>query len=80
MSNKQKPKLMKQCFRMFAMLLVATMAGVSAWAQGIEVPLPTFQPLQVDETVYVYNIGAQKYVGWGEAWGTQAVVNDTGLR
>ena len=80
MSNKQKPKLMKQCFRMFAMLLLATLAGTSAWAQGIEVPLPSFQPLQAGDTVYIYNIGTQKLVGWGEGWGTQAIVNDTGLR
>jgi len=70
---------MKQCFRMFAMLLFATLAGTSAWAE-IEVPLPTFQPLQAGDTVYIYNVGTQKLVGWGEGWGTQAIVNDTGLR
>ena len=40
---------------------------------------PRFSQFNVNEDGYVYNIGARKYINRGEAYGTQAVVAQTGM-
>lgn len=43
-------------------------------------PKAGFAPLKENETVYVYNVGTNRYLTRGEAYGTQAVVGKEGLR
>lgn len=40
---------------------------------------PAFSPIEADVPVYVYNLGAGKFINKGEAYGTQAVVATKGL-
>ena len=37
------------------------------------------RPLFADGTYYIYNVGANKYLGAGASWGTHAIVDNTGL-
>lgn len=41
---------------------------------------PAYSPLTVDEPVYVYNISERRYMNRGEAWGTQAIVSQRGMK
>ena len=69
---------MKQLFRFFTLLAVAVVSSTAAWA--VEVPAPKFSALEVGAEVYIYNVGTKKFLGWGEAWGTQSCVTDAGLK
>ena len=44
------------------------------------IPDAGFAPLEENETVYVYNLGTRSYLNKGEAYGTQAVVANSGVR
>ncbi|MBQ7443525.1 MAG: C10 family peptidase [Bacteroidaceae bacterium] len=41
--------------------------------------MPAFAPITADEPVYIYHLGTGRYIGRGEAYGTQAVVGTTGF-
>lgn len=41
--------------------------------------LPQFAPVQTDVQGYVFNLGEQRFMNRGEAWGTQAVVAAEGM-
>ncbi len=41
--------------------------------------LPQFAPVETDVQGYVFNLGEQRYMNRGEAWGTQAVVAAEGM-
>ncbi|MCR5130118.1 MAG: hypothetical protein K6C10_01485 [Prevotella sp.] len=69
---------MKQFFRFFTLLAIAVVSSTSAWA--VEVPTPKFAALEVNAEVYIYHVGTKKFLGWGEAWGTQSCVTDAGLK
>ena len=39
-------------------------------------PKQTFSPLVTDRKIYLYNVGMKQFLNKGEAWGTQAIVDD----
>lgn len=55
------------------------LGSVSASAQWTH-PTPESTPFAVDDTLYLYNTGAQKFFTEGNSWGTQASVDNTGLK
>lgn len=56
--------------------------GVSAQAQVSAPSLPAAQQLKLDgtDTVYLYNVKAQKFLTDGGDWGTKAVFRNTGIK
>ena len=66
---------MKQCFRMFAMLLVATLASTTAFAEEWNIPLPKASEMVLEDTFAIRNVGQNAYLYMGEAWGTQGIVD-----
>lgn len=69
---------MKQLSRFFTLLALAVVASIQAWAY--DVPLPKAQPVVVGQETYIMNVATKLFLGQGEAWGTQAVANKTGLK
>jgi hypothetical protein len=69
---------MKQLFRFFSLLAMAVVTSTAAWAY--DVPAPKAQALQADVEVYVYNVATKRFLGWGEAWGTQSCATTSGLK
>jgi len=62
------------------LIVSALLAGsLTASAQWTE-PVPEATPLAVDDTLYLYNVGAKMFFTQGNAWGTQASVGNTGLK
>ncbi|MCR4994962.1 MAG: C10 family peptidase [Bacteroidales bacterium] len=43
------------------------------------VELPDFSEAEPNKNVYIYNLGLHRSISKGEAWGTQAVVNQKGM-
>ncbi|MBR5062028.1 MAG: hypothetical protein IKX24_07790 [Prevotella sp.] len=66
---------MKQCFRMFAMLLVATLASTTAFAEEWNIPQPKASEMVLEDTFAIRNVGQNAYLYMGEAWGTQGIVD-----
>ena len=56
------------------MLFVMMVTALTAWADDWTVNINPVA-LTPRDTVYVKNVGTGRYIGGGEAWGTQAVVN-----
>ena len=56
------------------------------WKQFVNIrerrvkPEFSFSPLAIDREVYLYNIGTGKFLSKGEAWGSQAIVNDEPMK
>ena len=71
---------MKHYLRYMLLLLIATMAHINASATDWVLPTPAFSPLTTGDTVYVYNVGADRFYNRGEWWGTQAILSNTGMR
>ena len=69
---------MKQLFRFFSLLAMAVVTSTAALAY--DVPAPKAQALQADVEVYVYNVATKRFLGWGEAWGTQSCATASGLK
>ncbi len=69
---------MKQLSRFFTLLALAVVASIQAWAY--DVPLPKAQPVVVGQETYIMNVATKLFLGQGEAWGTQAVANSSGLK
>ena len=69
---------MKQLFRFFSLLAMAVVTSTAAWAY--DVPAPKAQALQANVEVYVFNVATKKFLGWGEAWGTQSCATASGLK
>ena len=65
---------MKQSLRFMSMLFVMMVTALTAWADDWTVNINPVA-LTPRDTVYVKNVGTGRYIGGGEAWGTQAVVN-----
>ncbi len=40
---------------------------------------PPFAPVETDVQGYIYNLGEERFMNRGEAWGTQAIVASTGM-
>jgi len=74
---------MKQKFRMMIVAAAALFTSVSASADWT-LPEPTgvaLEEITLDtDTFYLYNVGMGMYYNQGEAWGTQAIVKETGLK
>lgn len=69
---------MKQFFRFFSLLLLAAMTTASAYAER-QKPVITNYPVTswvTDHGYYIYNVGTDKWLSNGEAWGTQSCVVD----
>lgn len=69
---------MKQFFRFFSLLLLAAMTTASAYAER-QKPVITNYPVTswvTDHGYYIYNVGTDKFLSMGEAWGTQSCVVD----
>lgn len=65
---------MKQSLRFLSMLFVMMVTALTAWADDWTVNISPVE-LKPGDTVYVQNVGTGRYIGGGEAWSTQAVVN-----
>lgn len=65
---------MKQSLRFLSALFVTMLTVSTAWAADWKV---TINPVALNpgDTVYIQNVATGRYLGGGEAWGTQAVVN-----
>mgnify|MGYP004543458675 FL=1 len=66
---------------LFSAILAAGIGATEAQAQKVEAPtFPEYQ-LKLDgtDTVYVYNVKAQKWLVNGNAWGTQTSLGDKGM-
>ena len=65
---------------LFSAVLAATISANEAKAQKVELPTPTPLDLKLDgtDTVYLYNVKAQKFLAAGGNWNTMAVFKDTG--
>lgn len=67
---------------LFSAVLAATLGANEANAQKVELPsAPTPTELKLDgtDTVYLYNVKAQKYLAPGGGWKTQAVLKAKGV-
>ena len=64
---------MKQSLRFMATLLLTMVTALTSWAADWTVNI-TPVALTPGDTVYVKNVGTGRYIGGGEAWGTQAIV------
>lgn len=66
---------------LYSAILVAAISANEAKAQ--KVTAPTFPAVQLNldgkDTVYVYNLKAQKWINAGNAWGTQTSLKDEGM-
>ena len=71
---------MKHYLRYLSLVLFATMTSLNVSATDWVVPAPSFSPLTTEETVYVYNVGANRFYNRGEWWGTQAILSNSGMR
>ncbi|MBP5712767.1 MAG: hypothetical protein J6W77_07255, partial [Prevotella sp.] len=71
---------MKHYLRCLTLMLFATMANLNVSATDWVVPAPSFVPLTTEDTVYVYNVGANRFYNRGEWWGTQAILSNSGMR
>ena len=71
---------MKHLLRYLFLLLLATWANINVSATDWTLPVPAFTPLSTGDTVYVYNVGADRFYNRGEWWGTQAILANTGMR
>jgi hypothetical protein len=59
--------------RLFLALFTLMIGGASASAQS-------WTGSEVGEgTYYLYNVGADKFLAYGEAWGTRAIIDDVGI-
>lgn len=65
---------------LFSAILAATIGANEAKAQKVELPTPTPVDLKLDgtDTVYLYNVKAQKFLAAGGNWKTMAVFKDAG--
>lgn len=65
---------MKQSLRFLSTLIVTMLTALTSWAADWTV---TINPVALNpgDTVYIQNVATGRYLGGGEAWGTQAVVN-----
>ena len=65
---------MKQSLRFMSTLLVTMLTALTAWAADWTVNINPVA-LKPGDTVYVQNVATGRFLGGGEAWGTQAVVS-----
>ncbi len=65
---------MKQSLRFMSALLVTMLTALTAWAADWTVNINPVA-LQPGDTVYIKNVATGRYIGGGEAWGTQVVVS-----
>lgn len=65
---------MKQSLRFLSALFVTMLTVSTAWAADWTVKINPVA-LNPGDTVYIQNVATGRYLGGGEAWGTQAVVN-----
>lgn len=65
---------------LFSAVLAATISANEAKAQKVDLPTPTPIDLKLDgtDTVYLYNVKAQKFLAAGGNWKTRAVFKDAG--
>jgi|GEM_PF-449233 len=70
---------MKQFFRFAAVMLLAVLTSAQVSAQR-QKPTLTFTDFAVDTDLYIYNVGADGFIYWGEAWTTQACIAETGFK
>lgn len=61
------------------LLLFATMGTLSSQAYDLNEIVPAAGALVANDTVYIYHAQTKKFLGAGEAWGTQGVVNEAGV-
>ena len=71
---------MKHFLRSLSLMLFATMANLTVSATDWVVPTPSFKSLATEDTVYIYNVGANRFYNRGEWWGTQAILSNSGMR
>ena len=71
---------MKHYLRYWSLLLIAALTHVNASATDWVLPIPAFSPMTTGDTVYVYNVGADRFYNRGEWWGTQAILANTGMK
>lgn len=70
---------MKHFFRFATLLLLAALTSIEVSAQ--DKPVPTAQEdFELGVPYYIYNVGQGMFINKGEAWGTQATLNEKGMK
>lgn len=67
---------MKQIFRSLTLAMMSLVTG-SAFAGDWSVPAPQLSEFDPSDTFYVYNVGQNAFLTYGECWGTQAIVSQS---
>lgn len=72
---------------LFSAILAATVGANEAQAQKVSAPVLTADPVELnpetmtgEDTVYIYNVKAQKWLVNGNAYGTQTSLGDKGMK
>ncbi len=71
---------MKHFLRYLSLMLFATMTSLNVSATDWVIPTPSFSQMTTEDTVYIYNVGANRFYNRGEWWGTQAILSNSGMR
>lgn len=71
---------MKHYLRYLSLVLFATMTSLNVSATDWVIPTPSFSQMTTEDTVYIYNVGANRFYNRGEWWGTQAILSNSGMR